>query len=44
MDPLTRPLDLLEHTIAQRAQSRGQQSYTRELLAGGLDAIGLKII
>jgi phosphoribosyl-ATP pyrophosphohydrolase len=44
MDPLTRPLDLLEHTIAQRAQSRGEKSYTRELLAGGLDAIGVKIL
>ena len=44
MNPPTRPLDLLEHTITQRAQTCGEESYTRKLLAGGLDAIGSKII
>ncbi len=44
MDPPNRPLDLLEQTITQRAQNPGEKSYTRELLAGGLDAIGSKII
>ena len=44
MDPLTRPLDLLENTIAQRARGRGEKSYTKNLLAGGIDDIGAKII
>ena len=44
MNPPIRPLDLLEQTITQRAQTPGGKSYTRKLLAGGLDAIGGKII
>jgi phosphoribosyl-ATP pyrophosphohydrolase len=39
-----RPIDELERTIAQRAESPSDRSYTRQLLAGGIAKIGPKII
>jgi phosphoribosyl-ATP pyrophosphohydrolase len=39
-----RPLDELEQTIAARAASPSEKSYTCELLAGGVEKIGTKII
>ena len=39
-----RPLDMLEQTIAKRAAQPSEKSYTNKLLAGGVDAIGVKII
>ena len=38
-----RPLDILEDTIAERAAAPSGDSYTATLLAGGVDAIGIKI-
>jgi phosphoribosyl-ATP pyrophosphohydrolase len=38
------PLDRLERTIASRASKPNEKSYTSQLLAGGLDKIGAKII
>jgi len=37
------PLDKLERTIAARAANPNEKSYTSQLLAGGVDAIGAKI-
>jgi phosphoribosyl-ATP pyrophosphohydrolase len=39
-----RPLDELEQTIAARATNANAKSYTSELLAGGVEKIGAKII
>jgi phosphoribosyl-ATP pyrophosphohydrolase len=39
-----RPLDELEQTIAARAEIPSAKSYTCELLAGGIETIGAKII
>ena len=39
-----RPLDALEQTIAERAANPSEKSYTCQLLAGGVEAIGDKII
>jgi phosphoribosyl-ATP pyrophosphohydrolase len=41
---LAPPLDRLERTIASRAAKPNEKSYTSQLLAGGLDKIGAKII
>ena len=38
------PLDKLERTIAARAANPSEKSYTSQLLAGGVDAIGKKIV
>jgi phosphoribosyl-ATP pyrophosphohydrolase len=38
-----RPLDELEHTIAERAANPSEKSYTTKLLAGGVAAIGAKV-
>jgi phosphoribosyl-ATP pyrophosphohydrolase len=39
-----RPLDELEQTIAARAASPSENSYTSQLLAGGVERIGAKIV
>jgi phosphoribosyl-ATP pyrophosphohydrolase len=39
-----RPLDELERTIADRATSPSANSYTSQLLSGGVEAIGAKIV
>jgi phosphoribosyl-ATP pyrophosphohydrolase len=39
-----RPLDALEQTIAERAANPSEKSYTSQLLVGGVDAIGGKIV
>jgi phosphoribosyl-ATP pyrophosphohydrolase len=39
-----RPLDELERTIADRAANPSEKSYTSKLLAGGVEAIGAKIV
>jgi phosphoribosyl-ATP pyrophosphohydrolase len=39
-----RPLDQLEQTIASRAASPSEKSYTSQLLAGGVGTIGAKIL
>jgi len=38
------PLDKLERTIAARAANPNEKSYTSQLLAGGVDTIGAKIV
>jgi phosphoribosyl-ATP pyrophosphohydrolase len=38
-----RPIDELEQTIAQRADSSSEKSYTSQLLAGGVAKIGPKV-
>lgn len=38
------PLDKLERTIAARAASPNEKSYTSQLLAGGVEKIGAKIV
>jgi phosphoribosyl-ATP pyrophosphohydrolase len=38
-----RAIDELEQTIAERAASSSEKSYTSQLLAGGLEKIGRKI-
>src|SRR3990172_8695219 len=38
------PLDKLERTIAARAASPNEKSYTSQLLAGGIEKIGAKIV
>jgi phosphoribosyl-ATP pyrophosphohydrolase len=38
------PLDKLERTIAARAASPNEKSYTSQLLAGGVERIGAKIV
>jgi len=40
----SRPLDELELTIAARAASPSEKSYTSQLLTGGMEKIGAKII
>jgi phosphoribosyl-ATP pyrophosphohydrolase len=40
----TPPLDKLERTIAARAVNPKEKSYTSQLLAGGVEKIGAKII
>ena len=44
MSTAPRPIDALVATIRQRAESPGEKSYTSKLLAGGVDAIGPKVI
>jgi phosphoribosyl-ATP pyrophosphohydrolase len=39
-----RPLDELEQTIAARAANPSQSSYTSQLLAGGVEKIGAKVV
>lgn len=39
-----RPLDSLEQTILARKQSPSEKSYTTQLLTGGIEKIGGKII
>jgi phosphoribosyl-ATP pyrophosphohydrolase len=39
-----RPLDELEQTIAARAANPSEKSYTSQLLAGGVEKIGAKIV
>jgi phosphoribosyl-ATP pyrophosphohydrolase len=39
-----RPLDELEQTIAARAANPSESSYTSQLLAGGVETIGAKIV
>src|SRR3954454_12983959 len=38
------PLEKLERTIASRAAKPNEKSYTSQLLAGGLEKIGIKIV
>jgi phosphoribosyl-ATP pyrophosphohydrolase len=38
------PLDKLERTIADRAARPNEKSYTSQLLAGGVEKIGAKIV
>ena len=40
----SRPIDELERTIANRAANPSEKSYTSKLLAGGIGAIGEKIV
>jgi phosphoribosyl-ATP pyrophosphohydrolase len=40
----SRPLDKLERTIAARAESPKEKSYTTQLLSGGVEKIGAKIL
>lgn len=44
MSTAPRPLDLLERTIAERASQPGENSYTSQLLAGGVERIGAKVV
>ena len=44
MSTLRRPIDDLEQTIAARAAKPTDDSYTCQLLAGGVDKIGAKIL
>jgi phosphoribosyl-ATP pyrophosphohydrolase len=39
-----RPIDELEQTIAERADSPTERSYTSQLLAGGVEKIGAKVV
>lgn len=39
-----RPIDALEMTIRSRAEGASEKSYTSKLLAGGVEAIGAKVI
>lgn len=39
-----RPLDQLEQTIAARAAQPSGESYTAQLLAGGVEKIGSKVV
>jgi phosphoribosyl-ATP pyrophosphohydrolase len=41
---LTRPLDELERTIAERVATPSSKSYTTQLVNGGVEAIGAKIV
>jgi phosphoribosyl-ATP pyrophosphohydrolase len=41
---IPRPLDKLERTIADRAEYPREKSYTSQLLTGGVEMIGAKII
>jgi phosphoribosyl-ATP pyrophosphohydrolase len=42
--PPLRPLDELEKTIAEREANPSEKSYTNKLLAGGVQAIGAKVV
>jgi phosphoribosyl-ATP pyrophosphohydrolase len=42
--PPLRPLDELEKTIAEREANPSEKSYTNKLLAGGVEAIGDKVV
>jgi phosphoribosyl-ATP pyrophosphohydrolase len=44
VSPSPRPLDLLEQTIAKRAANPSEKSYTSQLLTGGVEKIGAKIL
>ena len=44
MSTQARPIDELERTIADRAEKPSEKSYTSKLLAGGVEAIGAKIV
>ena len=44
MSSAPQPLDKLERTIADRAENPNEKSYTSQLLAGGVEKIGAKII
>jgi phosphoribosyl-ATP pyrophosphohydrolase len=44
MTDTPQPLDKLERTIAARAANPNEKSYTSQLLAGGVEMIGAKII
>lgn len=44
MNAVPRPLDELEQTIADRAARPSDESYTCLLLAGGVNAIGAKLL
>lgn len=44
MSPAPQPLGKLERTIADRAANPNEKSYTSQLLAGGVEKIGAKII
>jgi phosphoribosyl-ATP pyrophosphohydrolase len=44
VETLPQPLDKLERTIAARAASPNEKSYTSQLLAGGVEMIGAKIV
>lgn len=44
MTDAPQPLDKLERTIAARAASPNEKSYTSQLLAGGVEMIGAKVI
>jgi phosphoribosyl-ATP pyrophosphohydrolase len=41
---MTRPLDQLEKTIADRAACPSDESYTCQLLRGGVEKIGRKVL
>lgn len=44
MSKAPRPLDKLERTIADRAADPREKSYTSQLLSGGVEKIGAKIV
>lgn len=44
MSDSPRPIDVLEQTIAERAASPSEKSYTSGLLAGGVERIGAKVL
>ena len=44
MSSAPQPLEKLERTISARAASPNEKSYTSQLLAGGLEKIGAKIV
>lgn len=44
MDSSDRPLESLEQTILSRKESPSEKSYTTQLLTGGIEKIGGKII
>jgi phosphoribosyl-ATP pyrophosphohydrolase len=44
LTPASQPLDKLERTIADRAANPKENSYTSQLLAGGVAKIGAKVI
>jgi phosphoribosyl-ATP pyrophosphohydrolase len=43
-DSNLRPIDELEQTILARQATPGERSYTAQLLAGGIEKIGAKIV
>jgi phosphoribosyl-ATP pyrophosphohydrolase len=44
VNTVSRPLDELERTIAERAANPSAKSYTTQLLTAGIEAIGEKIV